>query len=470
MQRCSHSVGALAAALAKAQAEIQNPEKSLTATIISPFPREGMRSFRYAPLSSGLDLVRKCLGQHEIATVQTTAIDQDNGLIRLTTTLVHASGEWVSSDWPVCPVSETAAPHRLGAALTYARRYALFTLVGIAGDDDLDAPDLAPTVAAHPSLPHVSGGPVQAAAKRTRADKSSPPQLTPGASEKLRQQLISELEQLADGEALAAWAHRVLPLKNQLASPDCYALEAGFAARLRELGEGAAEDGSKTQKANAREDGRGRAEPGQAIVTVIGKPVRDRDRNHLRFVACQPCLICGRTPSDSHHIKFAEPRAMGRKVSDRFTVPLCRLHHRELHRRGNERAWWQIHGIDSLAVAARLWAMTHAAKGAEASMESETASTHPNLNGRRRLAMDLASLVRFKMTKRTQFFGLRQNELVPTNRGQPPQCAAQHRSGHRGRQEKIPTKCRPPRADRRNRDRCAGRYRGLCRLRNGGHG
>jgi hypothetical protein len=76
-----------------------------------------VRSFRYAPLSSGLDLVRKCLGQHEIATVQTTAIDQDNNLIRLTTTLVRASGEWVSSEWPVCPMSETAAPHRLGAAL-----------------------------------------------------------------------------------------------------------------------------------------------------------------------------------------------------------------------------------------------------------------------------------------------------------------------------------------------------------------
>src|ERR1700751_3650533 len=124
VQRSSDRVGALAAALAKAQAEIANPEKSLTATIVSPFPREGSRTFRYAPLSSGLDLVRKCLGQHEIATVQTTAIDRDSGLIRLTTTLVHASGEWVSSDWP-----ETAAPHRLGAALSYARRYALFTLV-----------------------------------------------------------------------------------------------------------------------------------------------------------------------------------------------------------------------------------------------------------------------------------------------------------------------------------------------------
>jgi hypothetical protein len=117
MQRSSNKIGALAAALAKAQSEIENPHKSLMATIESPFPREGQRSFRYAPLSAGLDIVRKCLGQHEIATIQATTIDRDSGLIRLTTTLVHASGEWMSSDWPVCPVSETAAPHRMGAAL-----------------------------------------------------------------------------------------------------------------------------------------------------------------------------------------------------------------------------------------------------------------------------------------------------------------------------------------------------------------
>ena len=147
MRRSSESIGAIAAALAKAQAEITNPEKSLTATIRSPFPREGDRTFRYAPLSTGLDIVRKALGRHEIATFQTTAIDNEAGFIRLTTIFAHASGEWMSSDWPVCPVSETAAPHRMGAALTYARRYALFTLVGIAGEDDLDAPDLtAPTV------------------------------------------------------------------------------------------------------------------------------------------------------------------------------------------------------------------------------------------------------------------------------------------------------------------------------------
>src|SRR5882672_8561789 len=151
VQRCSETIGLIAGALAKAQIELANPEKSLTATIRSPFPREGDRSFRYASLSSGLDLVRKSLGRHEIATVQTTSIDESAGLIRLTTTLAHSSGEWVSSDWPVCAVSETAAPHRMGAALTYARRYALFTLVGIAGEDDLDAPDLT-LQAAPPSL------------------------------------------------------------------------------------------------------------------------------------------------------------------------------------------------------------------------------------------------------------------------------------------------------------------------------
>ena len=103
MPRSSESVAALASALAKAQAELVNPEKSLTATIRTGRPGEGERSFRYAPLSSGLDIVRKTLGQHEIATVQTTAIDQTAGMVNLTTTLAHASGEWIASDWPVCP-------------------------------------------------------------------------------------------------------------------------------------------------------------------------------------------------------------------------------------------------------------------------------------------------------------------------------------------------------------------------------
>jgi hypothetical protein len=138
MPRCSETVAALASALAKAQAELINPEKSHTATIRTGRSGEGERSFRYAPLSSGLDIVRKTLGQHEIATLQTTAIDQTAGMVNLTTTLAHASGEWIASDWPVCPIAETVNPQRMGAALTYARRYALFTLVGIAGEDDLE--------------------------------------------------------------------------------------------------------------------------------------------------------------------------------------------------------------------------------------------------------------------------------------------------------------------------------------------
>ena len=142
MQRSSETIGAIAAALAKAQAELTNPEKALVATIRASNPRDHDQTFRYAALSSGLDIVRKALGGHEIATVQATAIDKEAGLIRLTTTLAHSSGEWLSSEWPVCPMAETATPRRMGAALTYARRYALFTLVGIAGEDDLDAPDL----------------------------------------------------------------------------------------------------------------------------------------------------------------------------------------------------------------------------------------------------------------------------------------------------------------------------------------
>lgn len=97
----------------------------------------------------------------------------------------------------------------------------------------------------------------------------------------------------------------------------------------------------------------------QAQVVPITKPVRERDRNHLRFVASQSCLVCGGSPADAHHLRFAEQRAMGRKVSDRFTVPVCRLHHRELHRRGDERIWWEKQGIDPLPVAARLWQTTH---------------------------------------------------------------------------------------------------------------
>ena len=142
MHRSSETFAALASALAKAQAHLVNPEKSLTATITTGRAGETERSFRYAPLSSGLEIVRKTLSEQEIAVIQTTAVDQASRMLNLTTLLAHSSGEWIASHWPVCSIAEIASPHRMGAALTYARRYALFTLVGIAGEDDLDAPDL----------------------------------------------------------------------------------------------------------------------------------------------------------------------------------------------------------------------------------------------------------------------------------------------------------------------------------------
>jgi hypothetical protein len=324
MHRSSDTIGQIASALAKAQGELTNPEKALTASLRSPLGDE--RTFRYASLASGLDIVRKCLGQHEIATIQTTTIDRDAGHIRLTTVLAHASGEWISSEWPVCPIAESATPHRMGAALTYARRYALFALVGIAGEDDLDAPDL-PTAAVSPeaqkSAPRPERGaagldqpavelkpgrPAQASNGRARAERSKQATLSPDASEKLRGQLISELGQLRDGEALASWAHRVLPLKNQLVTADAKTVEAAFAQRVAEFGE-LTPATDPMPETNGPDHGPRKSGASPEAVTIIGKPVRERDRDHLRFVAAQPCLVCGRTPSDAHHIRFAEQRA-----------------------------------------------------------------------------------------------------------------------------------------------------------------
>jgi hypothetical protein len=192
--------------------------------------------------------------------------------------------------------------------------------------------------------------------------------------------LIAELEQLVDPEALAIWAQRALPLKNQLATADAQTVEAAFAVRLSQLSDWPASDhanGGPGQSPSAEINAEG--------ATAIGKPVRERDRDHLKFVASQPCLVCGRTPSDAHHIKFAEQRAMGRKVGDKFAVPVCRLHHRELHRGGNERVWWQNQGIDALTIAATLWARTHAVAPAEAEIVDDrnpSERINSRLNGR----------------------------------------------------------------------------------------
>jgi hypothetical protein len=420
MHRSSETIGAIATALAKAQAELTNPEKSLNATIRSPFPREPDRTFRYAPLSSGLDIVRKTLGRHEIAAVQSTEIDKEAGLIRLTTILAHSSGEWISSEWPVCPVAETAAPHRMGAALTYARRYALFTLVGIAGEDDVDAPDLmghgSPTSAGNGSQPHTHATepeflstpppgprrPIRSGIGGRRAAGASPSRLQGQLSAVLRDQLLSELSSIGGSDEATAWVHRRLAAKDSLADADAQMVKDAFARRLTEIGgrnepaAGSVESASGSvvsatgmPPGTADEPGNGTgpgvspgakssvevgrppawlgpAEPEASSYSCgidkstlpIGAPRRFRDKAHLGFVASQACLVCSRRPVDPHHIRFAQKQSLGRKVSDEFTVPLCRTHHRALHRSGSEYLWWENVGIDPIKVARKLWRKT----------------------------------------------------------------------------------------------------------------
>src|SRR4051794_29572032 len=206
MHQSSERIGKIAAALARAQAELMNPEKTLTAVIRSPFPREEERTFRYASLASGLDIVRKTLSQQEIATVQTTRVEASTGHIHLTTLLAHSSGEWISSEWPVCAARDIEAPHRMGAALTYARRYALFALVGIAGEDDLDAPEAA---AGPPAPANLKASPGKAALTRPRV-------LRPGESAAPRGELLRQVEPLPASTDLLSWAMASLPLKNSL--------------------------------------------------------------------------------------------------------------------------------------------------------------------------------------------------------------------------------------------------------------
>jgi hypothetical protein len=382
MHRSSESVAALASALAKAQAELVNPEKSLTATIRTGRVGEGERSFRYAPLSSGLDIVRKTLGQHEIATVQTTAVDQVSRMVNLTTMLAHASGEWIASDWPVCPIAETANPQRMGAALTYARRYALFALVGIAGEDDLDAPDLcdgpcSPTPSANERSLNAGHGqprvqPRKPGNGQRRHDRHGerPSTLEPEQSAALREQLLTALGNITSADGAATWAQEVLAAKNRLVATDAKLVENAFERRLSELGPSEtpeAVDAAPRTRANLvgahQTLAKGNGDPDQPdgidkSVLAIATPRRYRSREHLRYVARQACLICGRKQSDPHHLRYLQPRALGRKVSDEFAVPLCRSHHRAVHRAGDEQAWWKAAGIDPVKVARQLWRQT----------------------------------------------------------------------------------------------------------------
>jgi hypothetical protein len=422
MHQSSESVAAIATALAKAQTELSNPEKAMVGMVYNA-RSDSPQSFRYASLSSGLDIIRKTLGGQQIAITQTTDIDRASGTVNLTTVLLHTSGEWISSHWPVCPLSETSAPRRMGAALTYARRYALFTMVGIAGEDDLDAP---PDVTAERAqgykvldaglAPNRHVVPAQAGSGHTRnGNPTAQPvreKLSAEESAAASAQLIREIETLPK-DGLQARATAILKAKNRLSANDAKRVEDAFAARMAAMG-GSPEvlttdepvaaaptdpaplqtPGASTGVVKGPRRGRSRRvkavaeqsapdpvtsklavddnQPASAPLQsdagpttkiqkcelTISEPRRHRDKAHLKFVASQPCLVCGRSPADAHHLRSAQPRAMGRKVSDEFTVPLCRTHHRDNHRFGDEASWWATVSIDPVEVSRRLWVST----------------------------------------------------------------------------------------------------------------
>jgi hypothetical protein len=268
----------------------------------------------------------------------------------LTTILAHASGEWVSSDWPVCPVGETASPHRLGAALTYARRYALFTLVGIAGEDDLDAPDTRPAYVddktMSPVTPPIVPGSAPAAAPkpgngshRKPLPSGSVPVLPAGESLVAREKLIGELAELAESEQLTQWAYRKIAIKNTLTVDDARMVEEEFQAKLEEIARSktvagdpfptivkrrtsndagssevpshVASPGSGLDTDNPRKISGESNSPGSNFgggidksVLAISEPRRVRDKTHRKFVSSQACLVCGRQPSDPHHLRL----------------------------------------------------------------------------------------------------------------------------------------------------------------------
>ena len=296
----------------------------------------------------------------------------------------------------------------MGAALTYARRYALFTLVGIAGEDDLDAPDLAsPSPGSDLKRAEPSGN------KRLNGNSSFPghsngrtkisprPVLRPGASAEQRDRLVAQIGEIGSADDAALWAYCNMRAKNGLSAADANQVEKAFKGKLAALGSPAEPVSSNGQDAvrdsgfvvqtvgklgcdanapapagapalqsprpsepapTARRRRARRAKPIGAIdkaVLTFPEPRRIRDRDHVRFVATQPCLICGRRPSDTHHLRFAQSRALGRKVSDEFTVPLCRGHHREVHRCGDEAQWWRKAAINPIVSARALWLETH---------------------------------------------------------------------------------------------------------------
>jgi hypothetical protein len=271
----------------------------------------------------------------------------------------------------------------MGAALTYARRYALFTLVGIAGEDDLDAPDLCD--APRSLTPSADERPLKPSDGEPRLTPRKPGNgqrrlgihgerrstLEPEQSAALRNKLLTALSNITSADNAAIWAQEALAAKNCLAAADAKLVEDAFERRLSELAPSAiaqaAAGAAQTAPAELvgtletpAKGSRDRDEPDgiDKSVLAIAAPRRYRNREHLRYVGQQACLICGRKQSDPHHLRYLQPRALGRKASDEFAVPLCRSHHRAVHRAGDEQAWWQAAGIDPVKTARQLWRQT----------------------------------------------------------------------------------------------------------------
>ena len=189
----------------------------------------------------------------------------------------------------------------------------------------------------------------------------------------LREQLLASLGQLQSADEAADWVHANLAAKNTLIAADADMVESGFRDRLAAIDAASAreEDPQSAPAAGiaspvekpflAPTDDTAAAAiilpsgPGARRRRMAAKTIRLRDKEHCKFVASQPCIVCGRTPTEAHHIRFAQPRALGRKVSDEYTVPVCRLHHRELHGYGDEASWWAAVSIDPLPIALELW-------------------------------------------------------------------------------------------------------------------
>ena len=203
------------------------------------------------------------------------------------------------------------------------------------------------------------------------------PVLAAEASAARREELLTEIAACASIDQIDAWALHGLPTKNTLQTADAQLIEDAFAKKLTELvplSERRSEDSGAQTPLHSEAISQSSVAAGapalaaaQALdfehYAVTPKPRRLRDKRHREFVAAQPCVVCGRQPSDAHHLRFTQPRALGRKVSDEFTVPLCRTHHREVHRAGKEPQWWAKLGIEPLAIADKFWAQTHSTAG-----------------------------------------------------------------------------------------------------------